>query len=69
MLMKDEIARVAHDFYLMSGRKNGHDLDHWLAAEELVSKWFEPFEEREMHVGAVIPDEHKVDPTHDTVES
>jgi len=68
MSMRDEIARVAHDFYIRSGCKSGYDLDNWLAAEELVSEWFEPFEEREKHVGAMIPDEHLVGPTHDTVE-
>lgn len=67
MQLKDEIAKVAYDFYLMSGRLEGHDLDNWVRAEQLVFTWHEPDQEREAHVGAIVPDEHAVEPTHDTV--
>jgi Protein of unknown function (DUF2934) len=67
MQMRDEIAKVAYDFYLMSGQVEGQDLENWLRAEQLVFTWFEPDQEREKHVGAVVPDEHAVEATHDTV--
>jgi hypothetical protein len=67
MQIQNEIAKVAYDFYLMSGKLEGRDLDNWLNAERLVFTWHEPVEERERHVGAVVPDEHTLEPTHDTV--
>ena len=33
MQMRDEIAKVAYDFYLMSGQVVGQDLENWLRAE------------------------------------
>jgi hypothetical protein len=30
---RDEIARLAYDFYEMRGRQNGEDVDDWLSAE------------------------------------
>ena len=67
--VREEIGRVARDFYLKSGLVEGHDLDNWLAAEKLVFSWLEPDQEREQHVAAVAPvqDEHTVEPTHDEV--
>ena len=50
--IRDEITRVARDFFLKSGCREGHDLENWLAAEELVRTWHLSFEEREKHVGA-----------------
>lgn len=55
MNMLEDIARVARDFYIMSGLQDGHELENWLKAEALVKTWYEPFEEREMHVGATVP--------------
>ena len=30
---RDEIARLAYDFYERRGRTDGHDVDDWLSAE------------------------------------
>jgi Protein of unknown function (DUF2934) len=41
---RDEIARLAYQFYLMRGRQNGRDLEDWLSAErELLEhyRWLE----------------------------
>ena len=67
MGIREDIAKVAHDLYLQSGQLQGQDLENWLNAEHLVLTWYEPDQEREKHVGAVIPDDHRVDPTHDEV--
>jgi hypothetical protein len=32
-----EIARLAHAFYEMRGRRDGHDLDDWLTAERQLT--------------------------------
>lgn len=57
--VREEIIRVAHDFYLKSGCQQGHDLDNWLAAEELVRTWHLSFDEREKHVGTLDFPENK----------
>ena len=31
---RDEIARLAYHFYEMRGRRDGQDVDDWLAAEQ-----------------------------------
>ena len=31
---RDEIARLAHQFFETRGRQHGHDVDDWLAAEQ-----------------------------------
>jgi len=31
---RDEIARLAYHFYETRGRRDGHDLDDWLSAEQ-----------------------------------
>jgi Protein of unknown function (DUF2934) len=69
MRMQDEIAKIAYDFYLKDGQLEGHDLDNWLKAEKLVFTWYESEQEREKHVGAVVPDEHGIEATHDTTVS
>jgi Protein of unknown function (DUF2934) len=66
-----EIEQVAKDLYVESGMKEGHDLDNWLRAEQLVFTWHEPDLEREQHVGGmeIVKDEHVVEPTNDEVVS
>jgi Protein of unknown function (DUF2934) len=66
-----QIEQVARDLYYQSGAKEGHDLDNWLRAEQLVFTWYEPDLEREKHVGRmeIVQDPHLVEPTHDEVES
>jgi len=34
--LQDETTRVAYELYEKSGRKNGNDLQNWLAAEKIV---------------------------------
>ena len=65
--LRSEVAKVARDFYLMSGMLAGHDLDNWLRAEELVLTWYEPEKEREKHVSAFSQIEHVIGPTYDEV--
>ncbi len=36
MNLHDEIAMVAQELFEARGRMNGHDLDDWLKAEEIV---------------------------------
>ena len=36
----DEIARLAYRFYETRGRRDGHDLDHWLAAERELTRHY-----------------------------
>jgi hypothetical protein len=67
MEMKDEIAQVAYDFYLISGRQEGRDLENWLKAEQLVFTWHESDSEREKHVGNTRPDDHVLRATYDTI--
>ena len=31
---RDEITRLAYHFYVARGRRDGHDLDDWLLAEQ-----------------------------------
>jgi hypothetical protein len=35
---RDEIARLAYRLYEMRGRRDGHDLDDWLAAERQLGR-------------------------------
>jgi hypothetical protein len=32
--LRDEIARLAYHFYETRGRREGHDVDDWLSAEQ-----------------------------------
>ena len=34
----DELARRAYFMYLNQGRRNGHDVEHWLAAERQIAR-------------------------------
>jgi len=36
----DEIARLAYRFYETRGRRDGQDLDHWLAAERELTRHY-----------------------------
>jgi len=36
----DEIARLAYHFYETRGRRDGQDLDHWLAAERELTRHY-----------------------------
>jgi hypothetical protein len=36
----DEIARLAYQFYETHGRREGQDLDHWLAAEQELTRHY-----------------------------
>ena len=38
MSFHSEVAEVAHELYEESGRVHGHDLEHWLEAERIVSE-------------------------------
>ena len=38
---RDEIAHLAYGFYEMHGRRDGHDLDDWLAAERELRRHYE----------------------------
>jgi hypothetical protein len=35
---RDEIARLAYYFYEARGRRDGQDLEHWLAAERELTR-------------------------------
>jgi hypothetical protein len=35
---RDEVARLAYRLYETHGRRDGYDLDDWLAAERLLSQ-------------------------------
>jgi|ERR1041385_5098892 hypothetical protein len=47
---RDQIARLAYQLYLEHGRRDGHDVEDWLSAEQLLkerascSLAFQPFE-------------------------
>jgi hypothetical protein len=36
----DEIARLAYHFYERRERRNGHDVDDWLSAEEVLTRHY-----------------------------
>jgi hypothetical protein len=36
----DEIARLSYHFYEARGRRDGQDLDHWLAAERELTRHY-----------------------------
>jgi len=38
---QDEIARLAYELYEMRGRRDGHDVEDWLAAERQLVHHFE----------------------------
>jgi len=38
MSFHSKVAEVAHELYEKSGRIHGHDLEHWLEAEKIVSE-------------------------------
>ena len=39
LLNQDEIAHLAHEMYLIEGKPEGREVDHWLAAErELATR-------------------------------
>ena len=35
---RDEIARLAYDFYETRGRRDGHDIDDWLSSEQELTR-------------------------------
>jgi hypothetical protein len=37
---RDEIARLAHHFYETRGRRDGHDVDDWLSAEQELTRHY-----------------------------
>jgi len=37
---RDEIARLAHEFYETRGRQDGQDVDDWLAAEQQLMRHY-----------------------------
>jgi hypothetical protein len=37
---RDEIARLAYDFYETRGRREGHDIDDWLSAELQLTRHY-----------------------------
>ena len=37
---RDEIARLAYHFYETNGRRDGHDVDDWLSAEQELAHHF-----------------------------
>ena len=37
----DEIARLAYQFYETRGRRDGHDVDDWLAAERHLTHHYQ----------------------------
>jgi hypothetical protein len=38
---RDEIARLAYHFYEMRGRREGRDVDDWLAAEQELAHHYQ----------------------------
>lgn len=38
LLTREEIARLAHEMYLLEGKPEGREMDHWLAAEQALLK-------------------------------
>jgi Protein of unknown function (DUF2934) len=38
---RDEIARLAFEFYETRGRRSGHDVDDWLAAEQTLTRHYQ----------------------------
>ena len=34
---RDEVARLAYEFYEARGRQDGHDIDDWLSAEQQLT--------------------------------
>jgi hypothetical protein len=37
---RDEIAQLAYEFYEARGRREGHDVDNWLSAEQLLTRHY-----------------------------
>ena len=37
---RDEIARLAYEFYEARGRRDGLDVDDWLSAEQLLTRHY-----------------------------
>lgn len=37
---RDEVARLAYHFYETRERRDGHDIDDWLAAEEELTRHY-----------------------------
>ena len=38
---RDEIARLAYHFYERRGRRDGHDVDDWLSAEQELTHHYQ----------------------------
>jgi Protein of unknown function (DUF2934) len=49
---REEIERRAYEIYEQRGRENGHELEHWLEAEQEVSRRASPESERRSSVTA-----------------
>ena len=37
---RDEVARLAYEFYETRGRRDGQDVDDWLAAEQQLTRHY-----------------------------
>jgi Protein of unknown function (DUF2934) len=37
---RDEVARLAYEYYEARGRQDGHDVDDWLSAEQLLTRHY-----------------------------
>jgi len=37
---RDEVARLAYEFYKTRGRRDGQDVDDWLAAEQQLTRHY-----------------------------
>ena len=69
MNVQEEIASVAYDLYLMGGLTEGHDLENWLRAEQMVLNWHEVEEDPKKEMEMPLEETHVVEPTRDTVMS
>ena len=38
---RNEIEKIAYELYEKSGKIDGHDFDHWLEAERIITVWQE----------------------------
>jgi hypothetical protein len=37
---RDQVARLAYEYYKARGRQDGHDVDDWLSAEQLLTRHY-----------------------------
>ena len=71
MDLRSEVERVAYEIYLEHGSLPGHEIEDWLAAEEIILSRLETDRQREEHIGKNLPvrEMHVIEPTGDTVTS